>query len=218
MNAQPKIQTKPPATIDELLTQQAELEQRLIHAERGNATARTELASAIAESDAEAISAARQQIRRTAADIAELGTDLSAARAKVEEAQARARIQAQGNRLEVLVRLAGEMVKTCEALEKATVCWAITRKAAITAATAFETELAHCNIGFDPFLSVAMRMDARVELLFWLETDGTYGRCRSLDTPMQLRESRRASLGLAAKDFRTFTLRQARGQLGIPEA
>jgi hypothetical protein len=35
---------------------------------------------------------------------------------------------------------------------------------------------------------------------------------------VQIRESRRASLALAANDFRTLTLRGTRAQLGIPEA
>lgn len=216
MNAKPTpAKTKPPLVLADLEAELAELEQALAAAQRGNGAARQDLAAAIASADAEAIQQARQQIRDTAADIAELGTEMPAIRAAVEEAKTRLREQSQMQRGQVLGRLAKEMVESSGALEEEIVRFAAARKAAVDAATEYEMELARCSVTFDAYLSIATRLDARVELAMWLETDGKFGRARSLDTPTQLRESRRASLSLAANDFRTLTLSRARTQLGL---
>ncbi|MGO9935141.1 MAG: hypothetical protein ACLPV8_25465 [Steroidobacteraceae bacterium] len=218
MNAQPKPKTKPPATLAEREAALADIGHRIMRTERDKAQALQNMNGARKMADAEAINLARQQIRKSAADLADLADALADARAAVDEAKADAHTQFNRNRLAVLLRLATEMVETSTALEKSTAHWAGARKAAIAAAAAFETELSRCAVGFDGFLSVATRLDARVELLLWLETDGQYGRARTHETPTQLRENRRASLALAAEDFRTLTLRAARGQLGIPSS
>lgn len=221
MSARPKpkvVNVSPPMTLAELEVQQGEIEHQVLLAERAGAQARQDLATARKMLDAEAIALARQQIRKAAADAADLQDALADARAAVEAAKARNHAMFERNRLETLLKLADDMVAKSEALEAATVSWAATRNAAITAATEYETELARCAITFDAFLSVATRLDSRVELALYLETDGKFGRARTLDTPEQIRQSRRASLALAATEFRTLTLRGTRAQLGISEA
>jgi len=123
------------------------------------------------------------------------------------------------DRYRSLKELGDKMVCASQALESLTTQWAAARAQATSSASEFESALMQSGVRFDAFLSVATRLDGRAEMALWAETEGQFGRSRTLDTPQQLKANGLASLHKAATDFRALALREYRDQqkkLGFP--
>ena len=108
------------ATVDELEAGLAEAQERLVMVQRENSAARTELPSLIANADAEGIRQARQRIKSSASMLTGLAESIEAQREAIAQARRRDLGSFNRNRLQVLERLAADMVSTSEALEDLT--------------------------------------------------------------------------------------------------
>lgn len=208
---------KQSASVAELEAASTAAGQRLLTATRANSTARTTRPALLAQGNDLAIAENRREISATEKQVHDLTEEIEFASRAIETARQRDHAAFETQRLRTLEKLAAAMVSSNTALEDLTAKWATTRAAAHEAAREFEVELSRCNIPFDAFLSVATRLDGRVEMLLWAETDGAFGRARTLNTPHELRTSGQASLKLAAREFRVVTLRTARLKLGVTD-
>jgi hypothetical protein len=208
---------KPSPSVSELEAALTQAERRLLAAQRANSTARTTRPALLAQGNDIATADNRREISATEQRIRENTEEVEFARQAIETTKARDHAAFESQRLRNLEKLGAAMVSASTALEEITAQWAAARGAAHEAAVEFETELSRCNIPYDAFLSAATRLDGRVEMLLWAVTEGAFGRSRSLDSPSQLRESGRASLKLAAKEFRSVVLRTARLQLNVTD-
>ncbi|HLN48595.1 MAG TPA: hypothetical protein VK251_03715 [Steroidobacteraceae bacterium] len=213
MNAALKPANKPP-TIALAREALAAHERELLEARRANSAAR----AAISGYRANAEEAAEQQCKRTIAtsakQIEELTSVIAIDQASLEVVLAREVSVGNAKRYRNLETLAAAMVSASGALEDLTIQWAAARSMAREVAAEFESELNRCNVSYDAFLSAATRLDSRAEMLLWVETGGTFGRARTLETPEQIKQNGRASLHLAATEFRGVALRSARMTLG----
>jgi hypothetical protein len=205
-----------PRSVVELEAELAEAERSLSEAQRANSAAKTRLPALIAQADSEAIDECRHAIGDTAKAVRVLTEELEFYREAVKLAQVREHGAFNVRRLMTLQKLEAAMVRDHEALEEIITQLGAALKTARESAQELEIELNQCNVNYDAFLSVSTRLIGRSEMWAYLETDGAFGRARTLDSPVQLRESGRASLSLAAKEFRTLTLRTARMTLGFP--
>jgi hypothetical protein len=213
MAAIPK-QTKPPTAAEarEALTAH---EAELLQARRANATARGAISRHKAAGDEEAELQCRRTIAATAKQIEALKEAIEIDQQTVAAVCARDHSAFNAKRYRTLSSLATAMVNSSATLEQVITQFAAARSQAQEAAAEFEAELSRCSITFDAFLSHATRLDGRVEMLLWLETGGSFGRTRTLETPEQLKQNGRASLHLAATEFRGVALRSARVTLGF---
>jgi hypothetical protein len=202
-------------TVADLEQEQADIEHAIMLAERASGQARQNLKDATAQADTEAISDARSAMRTAEAKASSLRSDLAVVVEQLDQARELYRQRSQQDRFAALQRLRTALILTSESLEGATVKWAAERDKHLTAAREFENEIRRCGVTVDASLSVSLLLDGRLSMLVYLETDGAHGRSRSLETPTQIRQSRRASLVHAATDFSEFSLRLARAQLGL---
>jgi chromosome segregation ATPase len=202
----------------------AELEKALEHAshllllaQRTNSAARSALPGLLASGDTDAIAECRREISESARQVQEFGESADSYREAIESAQRRDHLSFNARQLQQLERLLKKAVDDHIALERAIVEFAKSIATARASAEAAENELTRAGVTYDRFLSLAVRMMGRVDMSIWLETEGVMGRCPTLDTQSQSRASGKASLEMAANEFRGYVLKNARQVLGVAE-
>lgn len=204
------MKPKPPQrTVEQLQSALENASHQLMLAQRAHSTAKTTLAVLLASGDEGAIAQCRQEIGSSAAEVAQHSANVEAYRAAVGSAKARDIATFSAQRHAKLQRLMVAAVRDHDALEEAIERFGAVMTRARASAEAVEIELQRSNVTYDRFLSLSIGLLGRVELSMWLETDRMIGRGPTLDTPMQLRDSGRASLKLAVREFRGVTFRSA---------
>jgi hypothetical protein len=212
MNA--KLQAQNPPTLRAARETLAVRSRLLLDARRENATARGQLHLLKASGDEAGARRAAATIRSSGEQIEDLVAQVATDEKMIETLIARAAQEGNARRFHALEAPADHMVRSSLALEDHIIQFVGALAEAKATAAAFETALVNCGIPFDAFLSVATRLDPRVELSLWAESGGTFGRARTLESPEQIKTSGLASVHKAASDFRTVTLRDARSKLG----
>jgi chromosome segregation ATPase len=213
MNASLKQSTPP--TAEQLRTAIEALESMLREQKLANSTARSAIAFHKASGDESLLQECRREIASTGKKIAEFETALAEEQAALVELRARAYNEFNGHRYKTVADLGIVLEKTSGACEEAANTLAARYEQARAAAAAFESELTRCNVSFDPYLSFARGLDSRIEVALWAASDGSLGRCRTMETAEQVRISGRASLRTAAREWRELCLSGARAILGL---
>jgi hypothetical protein len=204
------MKPKPPQrTVEQLQTALENASHQLMLAQRAHSTAKTTLPLLLASGDEDAIAQCKEQISSSAAQVTQHTANVEAYRAAVGSAKARDIATFSAQRHAKLQSLMAAAVRDHDALEEAIERFGASVARARASAQAVEIELQRSNVTYDRFLSLSTRILGRVDMSLWLESEGVIGRGPALDTPMQLRESGRASLKLAVREFRGVTFRSA---------
>jgi hypothetical protein len=209
----------PQPKLADLQTEIEQLSHRLMLAQRANSTALIARVAIRSQGDAFAIAGNRREIADTAEQIRDLTDELAAARGGLDHAAAAARSEENRERFERIKDELGLLVKEAAACEdsgspKDLVKVRERRRRVYDA-------LSLAGIAYDRRYDAHIFNDSLIvkthELQQWLDSDGVIGHGPGLDTPLQLRQSGRASLRAQANAFRAYTLRIARLVLEIYE-
>jgi hypothetical protein len=201
----PEKKPKPPQrSVEQLQTALENASHLLMLAQRAHSTAKSALSAHLISGDEDAIAQCGQEIISTSRQVAQHSNNVESYGQAVEAAKARDRSEWNAQRHGKLQQLMAAAVRDHGGLEEAIVKFGAAMAKARASAQAVEIELQRANVTYDRFLSLATQMLGRVDMSLWLESEGVIGRGPSLDTPMELRQSGRASLKLAVREFRGF--------------
>jgi hypothetical protein len=208
---------KPAPSVVELEVSLTAAQQRLLAAHRANSTARTTRPALLAQGNDIAIAENRREISATAKQVRELTEEVEFASQAIESAKQRDHALFNQMRLRTIEKLMAVAVADHCELERTIDEFGKVLIAASASAAEAEAELQRSGIPYDRYLSIATRIKTRAEMCVWLATDGAMGRQPTLDTASQLRASGRASLKLAATEFRGLVMRTARLKFGCTD-
>lgn len=206
----------PIAVLESEITQLSNL---LMLAQRANSAALSERARLRSQGDEMSIAANRREIADAAEQIREFTDALEYARAALAKAKEIERCDAKRVNFERIRNELGLLVKEAVACEDSGSPKDLAKVRERRRRVYHELSLA--GIANDRRYDAHIFNDSVIvtthELQQWLDSDGVVGRGPGLDTPMQLRQSGRASLRAQANAFRAYTLRIARLVLEIYE-
>lgn len=209
----------PPPKLSELEHEIEQLSHRLMLAQRANSAALSARVLLRAQRDEIAIAANRREIADTAEQIRDLTDELECAREDLAKAK---EIERHDAKRVCFERIKGELallVKEAGACEDSGSPKDLVKVRERRRRVYDELSLA--GVAHDRRYDGHIFNDAVIvtthELQQWLDSGGVVGRGPGLDTPLQLRQSGRASLRAQANAFRAYTLRIARLVLDICE-
>jgi hypothetical protein len=216
MNAVGKKPNSAP-TVSDLEFLQAQIERDLVAAQRKRSAALNARAAVICEGIPAQVAASRLAVSEAGAEIHSLEEELKSTTEAVALAKKSERGSLNNTRYAAIRRAVGRLVQSASACEDSGSAKALVKVREDRQSVA--DELSRSGVPTDTVQHLFT--DAQIlriyDLQVWLDSDQTAGRGPGLDTPLQLRESGRASLRIQSNEFRSVVLRSARLSLGVSE-
>jgi len=203
-----------PRSVADLEVELARCDSVLLQAQRAKNAARTSIPALMVAGDNAAIDACRDEIATLDSHIATFTERREQTHDAIQAAKRRDQAKYAAEEYQHLRKQLADFKTANFRLDASINVFAEAFMQVRAQLAALEAAMVNAGCTPDPY-AFRVKFAAMLQMGLWLATDGVLGENRTMDTPKQLRESRRADLKAAAVEAYELYMRQVRAKLGV---